>query len=165
MMKIISKKSLLWIATILWMTLIFLLSSQEATQSDGLSLGVVGEILKFISRFDGIPAIYTIDNEYLIRVASLMNFFVRKLAHFMLYAILAVFVYNLVLCYVYKRVKSIWMSSLICLLYAISDEIHQLFVPGRAGQIRDVIIDFGGVLTSLLITFLISNYRIKRLKK
>lgn len=165
MMKIISKKSLLWISTVLWMTLIFLLSAQEAVQSDGLSLGIVGKILEFISDFDGFPAINTIDTEYLIRVVSSINFFVRKMAHFMLFAILSVLVYNLVFCYIFKRTKVIMLSSLICLVYAVSDEIHQLFVPGRAGQFRDVIIDFSGVLTALLIIFLISNYRIKRIKK
>lgn len=164
-MRIISKKLVLWIATVLWMTLIFLLSSQEATQSDGLSLGLVGAIFKFISKFDGIPAIYSVDTKYLMYVASVMNFIVRKTAHFMLYAILAVLVYNLASCYIPKRIKAILISSLICLIYAVSDEIHQLFVPGRAGQFRDVVIDFSGVLTALLLTFLFSKYRIKRIKK
>ena len=165
MRKIISKKSILWIATVSWMILIFVLSSQEATESDGLSLGLVGAIFKFISKFDGIPAIYTIDSKYLIQIASIMNFFVRKTAHFMLYAILAVLMYNLASCYITKRINAVCISSLICLLYAVSDEIHQLFVPGRAGQFRDVVIDFSGVLTALLITLLFSNYRIKKIKK
>jgi len=28
-----------------------------------------------------------------------------------------------------------------CSLYAVTDEIHQLFVPGRSGELRDVMID------------------------
>ena len=36
-------------------------------------------------------------------------------------------------------------------LYAVSDEIHQTFVPGRAGQIRDVLIDSCGVLAGILL--------------
>jgi VanZ family protein len=36
-------------------------------------------------------------------------------------------------------------------LYAVSDEIHQLFVPGRAGQIRDVLIDACGVFVGIII--------------
>ncbi len=30
------------------------------------------------------------------------------------------------------------------ILYAVSDEVHQLFVPGRGGQLTDVIIDTAG---------------------
>ena len=34
------------------------------------------------------------------------------------------------------------MSSIIvCALYAASDELHQLFISGRSGEIRDVVID------------------------
>ena len=49
------------------------------------------------------------------------------------------------------KLKTKLLSALtISLLYAISDEIHQLFVPGRAGQIRDVLIDFSGSLTGVI---------------
>ena len=36
-------------------------------------------------------------------------------------------------------------------MYAISDEVHQLFVPGRSGQATDVLIDFSGSLAAILI--------------
>lgn len=39
---------------------------------------------------------------------------------------------------------------MICILYAISDEVHQLFVPGRGGQVRDVIIDSAGAIAGIL---------------
>ena len=39
---------------------------------------------------------------------------------------------------------------LICFVYACSDEWHQTFVPGRAGQFRDVLLDTAGSLTGLL---------------
>ena len=35
--------------------------------------------------------------------------------------------------------------------YAGTDEFHQLFVPGRSGQITDVILDSCGVLTGVLV--------------
>ena len=40
---------------------------------------------------------------------------------------------------------------LIGFLYAVSDEIHQHFVPGRAMQARDVLIDTAGVLLGIWI--------------
>ena len=41
------------------------------------------------------------------------------------------------------------MSILLCVGYAISDEIHQLFVDGRAGSLMDVMIDSMGSVTSV----------------
>ena len=40
-------------------------------------------------------------------------------------------------------------------IYASSDEIHQLFVPGRAGQVRDVLIDTSGAVAGILLAILI----------
>ncbi|GAA4069041.1 hypothetical protein GCM10022410_13710 [Amphibacillus indicireducens] len=37
----------------------------------------------------------------------------------------------------------------ICVLFAISDEVHQLFVPGRAGQVMDVVIDTTGAIAGI----------------
>ena len=42
-------------------------------------------------------------------------------------------------------------SIMLGLVYAASDEIHQLYVPGRAGQFRDVLIDSAGVLLGICI--------------
>lgn len=40
-------------------------------------------------------------------------------------------------------------SLLVSLLYAISDELHQLFVPGRQASLGDIFIDMAGVITAL----------------
>ena len=57
----------------------------------------------------------------------------------------------------------------ICLLYAASDEIHQLFVPGRSGEVRDVMIDFSGavlgIALSMLVFLLICRIKKKRTEK
>jgi len=42
-----------------------------------------------------------------------------------------------------------WRSFLIGLLYAVSDEIHQLYVPGREASVTDVGIDAAGLLLAL----------------
>ena len=46
--------------------------------------------------------------------------------------------------------------------YACSDEFHQLFVPGRAGQFRDVLIDSSGALVLSIIVVLVMYIRKKR---
>lgn len=47
------------------------------------------------------------------------------------------------------------MSVLLSFLYACTDEIHQIFVPGRSAQFRDVLIDTLGASFGALITYLI----------
>ncbi len=60
-------------------------------------------------------------------------------------------------------------SCAVCLLYAASDEIHQLFVPGRSGEVRDVMIDFSGavlgIALSMLVFLLICRIKKKRTEK
>ncbi len=45
-----------------------------------------------------------------------------------------------------------WKTFLVGLLYAVSDELHQLYVPGREASVKDVGIDAAGLL---LVLFLI----------
>ena len=47
-----------------------------------------------------------------------------------------------------------WLTILIGGIYAISDEIHQLFVPGRSGEIDDVIADIIGIMLVVFAYFI-----------
>lgn len=77
--------------------------------------------------------------------------FVRKTAHFTIYFILGLlFISNL---YEYRVIdkKSILYSIFFVFIYACSDEIHQLFIHERSGQILDVLLDtVGGSCSSYL---------------
>lgn len=71
----------------------------------------------------------------------------KKLAHFLAYAILALLV---------RRVTGevawpFWGVLVVTAVYAASDEFHQLFVPGRNGNLMDVIIDFLGSVAGLAV--------------
>lgn len=77
----------------------------------------------------------------------LIAFLIRKLAHFSEYLILAVLTYFVLKDYQLKR-KALCII-LFCVLYAISDEIHQYFVPGRVMSFIDVLIDSLGALTAV----------------
>lgn len=48
---------------------------------------------------------------------------------------------------------------LFCVCYAGTDELHQLFVPGRSCELRDVMIDSSGALAGVLLVFLIRRIR------
>jgi VanZ family protein len=60
-----------------------------------------------------------------------------------------------------KNKKLILISILICFLYALSDEIHQSFVPGRACRILDVVIDTSGSAFFFLVYYLFSKLIVK----
>tara|TARA_Y100000310_G_scaffold271596_1_gene286145 strand:- start:1535 stop:1939 length:405 start_codon:yes stop_codon:yes gene_type:complete len=54
-----------------------------------------------------------------------------------------------------KNKKLIKLSIIIALIYAISDEFHQLFVPGRNCGIFDILLDLMGILFATLIYILL----------
>jgi len=78
------------------------------------------------------------------------DFIVKKIAHLTVYAILAILLYrsfkhttNL------DRLNLMWVTIAVVVLYAISDEFHQSFTPGREPRVRDVVIDTIGAGVSL----------------
>ncbi|MBQ9807510.1 MAG: VanZ family protein [Ruminococcus sp.] len=80
------------------------------------------------------------------------TFAIRKCAHFSLYLCLGTLVS---LTAGRRKVLSIGSAGtmIFCFLYAVSDEIHQHFVPGRSCEFRDVMIDTSGALTGMLLSF------------
>lgn len=78
---------------------------------------------------------------------SAWDFVLRKIAHVFEYAVLAV-----LLARVWPRRKYLfWEVLAVAVLYAASDEIHQLFVVGRSGSPRDILIDGTGAFLGLQI--------------
>ncbi len=133
------RRILSWTAVLLWMLLIFKMSSQPAEQSNELSTGITYNITQYISNIfpDTDFDIYT------------FNHIIRKSAHFFTYFVLGVLTVNALSIKNFLRFKNSLIALLICSLYAISDEVHQLYVPGRGGQVRDVLIDTAGSITGI----------------
>lgn len=74
-----------------------------------------------------------------------LDFLLKKTAHFLEYGLLFFFWFR-------ALGKAKWPQAIIySLIYAFTDEIHQLFVPGRTGSLRDVGIDFLGILSAALL--------------
>ena len=63
-----------------------------------------------------------------------------------------------------ERLKLFVITSGFCFFYAITDEIHQMFVPGRAAMIKDVVIDLAGAMIGAGM-FLLIRYLYKRRKE
>lgn len=130
-----------WLAVVLWMTVIFLFSAQEAADSSRLSGGILQGIL---SMFSWLPFIGDMDLE-------LAHLLIRKGAHFSIYAVLGVLTARALVKNGVSGARAWLLALLICVFYAASDEVHQLFIPGRSGQATDVALDGSGSLIGILL--------------
>lgn len=128
-------------------------SNQNGSESSGLSLMVcrwVIEASDHVLNFNFAP-------EEAEKVIESIDYPVRKLAHMTEYAILCG---TLLLHFSVLNVKikrRIAYSLIIVFLFASTDEIHQLFIPGRSGQFRDVCIDTAGGIIAAGVYFLFSQ--------
>lgn len=147
------KKTIKLILIILCMILIFTFSSDTADVSTKKSDSV---IVKTCEVLMGRKLTEKEKEKYIDKLV----FVVRKGAHFSIYLILGL----LIMSY-FKEIylvsnKGLFIAILICFLYACSDEVHQLFVPGRSGEITDVLIDTtGGLVGSYLYYFIFTIRR------
>jgi VanZ family protein len=58
-----------------------------------------------------------------------------------------------------EKTKKIFLCGFLAIVFAVSDEIHQAFVPGRAGGVKGVLADVVGI--AVVITYL----SIRRLRR
>src|SRR5437763_7726083 len=124
---------------VLWLGLIFFASTGEFS-AENTSL-IIGPLLHWL-----FP---NISDE---RV-NLVHFFVRKLAHFTEYAVLALLAVRAFSHSSHEAIRHHWflLSLLLIALYALSDEFHQSFVMTRTASVYDSLIDTSGGLTALLL--------------
>lgn len=133
--------------TVLWMAVIFWFSSAPAKESTHMSLSA-GRMAARIF----VPAFDEWAPEKQDAFAEKIDYPVRKTAHAGEYAVLGVWMYGTVNSFSgRKRVcrgVTAWAAASV---YAATDEFHQLFVPGRSGQISDVLLDSTGVAAGILL--------------
>ena len=134
------KKNKYLILTILWMLFIFVMSQTPGNDSSKQSNFIVDIIIHIMP--------ITRDT---------LSFIVRKCAHMFSYCILAILLFMSV--YEDNIKKAIIIAFLGTFLYACSDEFHQLFIPGRSGEFRDVMIDSTGGIMGIVFTTFIVKYK------
>ena len=155
----------LGVLCLLWMSLIFILSSQRSDLSTMHSDSVTRTILDVLEpeKDHVAPKVSyqqdtTVVEEKPISDMSVVpkkdlfgvnrysfKSFVRKLAHFFIYFVLGVLVFAFFSSLFHsKKLKALFFSLAFCFLYGMLDEIHQLYVPGRGATLSDVFLDFGG---------------------
>lgn len=133
------KKTISIVSLILWMIIIFSFSSADANKSTGTSDKVITTMIEIK---DKITDQETPINEKEIIVKN-SSFYVRKIAHITEYLILGLLMFNALKQF---NILNIYYAIILCILYSCTDEFHQLFINGRSGSFRDILIDTIGIL-------------------
>ena len=61
-----------------------------------------------------------------------------------------------------ERMRRIILPWVIGTVYAVSDEVHQLFVEGRSCEVRDMLLDSAGVAAGVLLMNWLNRYRSRK---
>lgn len=127
------------------MSFIFIMSAQHADRSSQLSGGLVSKVVAVLyPNFSGLSLVQQSDITYI------ATFIVRKTAHFLEYFILGVLGFLVANTYQKYKFSVRTLSAIVfCVLYAVSDEVHQFFVPGRACRFLDICIDAVGSVAAI----------------
>src|SRR3954471_4986216 len=115
-----------WIAVILWMGVIFYLSHQPATESSELSIGITEVIIQSIEKVNPHEG-FNIGN---------FNSIVRMNAHFFTYLVLGILMINTLRKSGVHGYRSMGRALLICVLYAVSDEVHEIGCQGLSRKLK-----------------------------
>ena len=133
------KKIIYLIPVLVWASIIIFLTLQPADVSSDLSGGITLILYNFVKQ---IGLSISIDT---------FHFVVRKLAHFAEYFILGILTFLALVSYAISFKRKLIVIFDFGFIFASLDETIQLFVEGRAGSVRDVLIDSAGVLFSIMI--------------
>ena len=148
------KDKVIIILAIIWMGVIFMFSAQVSDESKSSSNKVTSAVVNTIISIKK----ENISEEKRQKIIEDKTFIVRKTAHFTEYFILGLILILYLQTKEKLTTKYIILAIIFCVLYATSDEIHQLFVDGRSCKIMDILIDTCG--SSLAILGFTSIYKI-----
>lgn len=148
------KDKVLIILAIIWMGVIFMFSAQVSDESKSSSNKVTSAVVNTVISIKK----ENISEEKRQKIIEDKTFIVRKSAHFTEYFILGLILILYLQTKEKLAAKYIILAIIFCVLYATSDEIHQLFVDGRSCKIMDILIDTCG--SSLAILGFTSIYKI-----
>ena len=126
-----------WIPVLVWGAVIFTLSTSAFSAIN--TVKVIDPIIRFL-----IPGLSSASVE-------VCHMLVRKSAHFTEYGILFWLLIR------GPMVRRPYLALMLCVVYALTDEGHQVFVPGRTASLYDVALDSSGALFSHFLTTAIAE--------
>ena len=129
-----TKKLIKLLLVVAWMALIFVFSHDTGEVSTKKSDGIIINTMEFLLERDLTDA----EKEKWIGYLVVP---VRKGAHIITYFILGYLMISLLKEFRLIDKRTFIFAIILCILYSISDEVHQHFVPGRSGEVLDVAID------------------------
>ena len=132
-----------WLAVALWAAFVFFMSSRDATQ---LSEGIFEQVKQML--------------------AAMLNFLfgyhedpVSPFCHFCEYTVLGALLANALRSHVRSLRAACLAGIAIASVYGITDEIHQLFVPGRFCDPADWVVDTCGAALGALVLYVVVRLR------
>ena len=134
-----------------WMAVIFSFSAQPAQESSRLSEIVAYRVAELFGV--GMP------EADLLQLAARLDHPIRKMAHMMEYAILGILFISALCGERLNGWRAYLWAFVLAVCYAVTDELHQILVPGRSGQASDVCVDAIGVILGLLVLFFVQKMR------
>ena len=147
------------VPALMMMVIIFVYSSKPAVVSDGTSTPIANAVLSLYEIFFGEIDIMK-RHDYL----NTANYIVRKTAHVTEYILLALCISWPLWIRKLRGKKLILFAFASSLAYAGTDEIHQLFIEGRSGNLRDVGIDAIGCAIGTVVFWILAIQIEKRRK-
>ncbi len=124
-----------WLLVTACMGIIFYLSAQNGEESSDLSGSFVMALLKFFN-------------------LNIEEGLLRTMAHCLEFTGLSLLLFNAIYSTWKKKLTPV-IAFLCTVMYAVTDEIHQIFVPERAFQIYDILIDSLGALIGVSASIII----------
>lgn len=134
-----------WVFVAAVMIFIFLMSSANGETSSDISNSLLMRIIELTG-------------------LDISSHFIRKAAHFSEFAALSFLLSNAVFATFNTKKAPVVAFPLAC-VYAVTDELHQLFSDGRACSVKDMLIDSSGALLGAIIFSLIILIYIKNIER
>lgn len=128
-----------WVMTVLWMAVIFMFSHQDSDSSSGLS----GQLAAVLVRLTG----GQLEGPQLVRFEGLLRVFAHGFVFFVL-GLLVSYAFETINI---KELPNAALAFIVSALYAASDELHQVYVPGRAGEVKDFLVDCVGIVIAIIV--------------
>ena len=146
------KKVIKGLIVVLCMLSIFLFSTDNSRESTSKSNRVILGITNLFHK--------DLSNKEKEKIIDMFFVPIRKMAHFGIYLVLGTSLISFLREFSIPILKLLLLSIFLAFLYACSDEIHQLFVPGRSGQFSDVLLDTLGASVGIFIYYLLFRKRL-----